>query len=607
VLLALPWLLFIWRVWSLQTGESAAAARNSLERSRDRESSVPPRRGSLRDRDGRLLAWDESGFDLLVDPRELGVVDWECTGCGRAAVTREEMPSSAAPVMPPRPGPPDACACAAPLARWRDRAPAARAVLAEHLGVDAVALEEELAALREAAWTRALAAAGAGRARHHRTLLLEELGRLRKLRADVPRAAALEVYVHNDLHRGIVVDAEPVRRVAPDLDASMAVLVGTTGPVHAEEVERLRAEGLSTARIYRMRIGRSGVERSRDEALRGTWGREVEVRDARGNVTERRVLEEVGHGRDIYLSVSTELTEAGRNALGSRHGGLIAMDLHSGEILALAGESPEGFHGAVTACRPGSVMKVLTALAALHAGKEPPDGSLFCRGRESRPIRCTHNHGAISLEEAISGSCNVYFWRAGVAAGADALSEMGRRLRIDRPYGIGVSLEGGGTDWSQEFPVGRPWKREHLANVGIGQGPIEMSPLHVAALYAAIANGGRPISPTLVRGEGDRPVASVLDAGHLRRIRTGLEATIVEGTARNRGLERHRAAGKTGTAQISAEDRSLHAWFAGYAPAENPRVVVVVVVHQQDGSGGDVAAPIAARFLDAWEKWGGAR
>ncbi|MHC4922938.1 MAG: penicillin-binding transpeptidase domain-containing protein [Planctomycetota bacterium] len=294
-------------------------------------------------------------------------------------------------------------------------------------------------------------------------------------------------------------------------------------------------------------------------------------------------------------------------ALAGRDGAVVAMDPRTGHVLALAGVPRNGSLPAVQGLVPGSVMKPFTALVAMDMDALPQPGQVFCKGRASRPIPCLQEHGHIGLEDALSGSCNAYFALAGIRSGVQGLRHWARVLNSSVPTSMGLDAEGGGTDWTiRTFRPRTPWNRTDLANLGVGQGPLLLSPVHVAGLYAAICNGGRPVTPSLVHGDGRLPGAAIVDGSALARIRKGLEGTVTHGTASGKGLETFLAAGKTGSAQLPGR-RGLNAWFAGYAPADDPRIVVVVVLTDQEGHGGSVAAPVAAEFLEGWRLWETAR
>ncbi len=606
------WFVFLGRVLLLQT-TGAGAARQAVEERRTATALLPPRRGAIRDAGGRLLARDDLGFELVADVRGLGAAAWECSSCGRTWVTHERDPGPGpddAEPLPPEP--PISCRCADPGARFEPVAGDAVESLAALAGEEPGTLRARIADIRRQGWRVARAQARARGDRWRRLTLADWVTRRRPVLRDVSRDMAMAVTLEPERFRGFAVEARSTRRVDPDLDPVTRLVLGSTGPATAEDERRLAAEGLTLPEMRALAVGRSGVERAFDGRLRGTFGRESAYRDLHGGLLERSTLDPVEDGEDLRLTCHADWNGAAERILGDRRGGLVAMDPRDGAILALAGTKgieEDGMMPAAAGWVPGSVLKLLTAAVGMEGDLAAEAGEVECRGRASLPIRCTHVHGRIGMRDAISGSCNVYFSRLGILIGVRPLEDWARILHIDRPARLGLPGEGGGTDWTQAVWKD-PWVRTDLANLGIGQGPVKVSPVQVGALYAAVANGGRPVTPHLVQGGGGPVEAQALSPGTVAVLRAGLEDTVRSGTATGAGLHEFRAAGKTGTAQAPpgpGGEKRLNAWFAGYAPAEDPRIVVVVVLLDQDLSGGEAAAPVVAEFLRFWRDSGGGR
>jgi peptidoglycan glycosyltransferase len=602
-------LLFLCRVFFLQTYE-AGEARRALEGRLTAEILLPPRRGSIVDADGAVLARDEVGYDLTADPFGLGAMEWECEGCGRVTRTYESDAGAGATTEAPGPAaPPSPCtsgACGG-RARWVPTYASDRLALAGLLGVPEEVFAAELDRARLLGWEEARKAATGRDERWRRQVLRDRLTRVRPLRKDVGREAAMEVFLNPERYPGLHAEARAHRARAEGLDGATLRILGTTGPLLKEDLderrEDLEREGLSGALLARIVFGRSGLERIFDRELRGDFGLERRERDIYGRSKSREVLEPARDGPDLRLTLSTRLQAAAEAALAGRKGGLLAMDPRTGAILALAGVGEDGEPlPAVAGLVPGSVVKALTALVAVENGLAPAAGEVECRGKDSKPISCEHEHGAPGLVVALGDSCNAYFAATGIRVGVRPMRDFARRLHLDEPYGIGIPLEGGGTEWSQRV-YRAPWTRTDMANLGIGQGKIVLSALQVGSLFCAIANGGRPVKPFLVEGRGAPAEAPAFLLETLAEVRAGLEATVRTGTASEAGLGRFRAAGKTGTAEVKKGTGTWNAWFAGYAPAEDPRVVVVVVLLDSPRSGGHAAAPVVAEFLAAFEEW----
>ncbi|MHC4922937.1 MAG: penicillin-binding protein 2 [Planctomycetota bacterium] len=297
--------VFLARVFFLQTFE-AHDSRVAVAESRKRSFLVPPGRGTLRDADGTLLAWDDLGFHLEAVPRDLGAREWECGQCGRISVTFEGDPG-AEDLSPLAAGRPVECRCGASGEEARPSEHLDRLGLAHFLGEDRESLRRLLDNVHARGWDVALAKAGPTQRRTRRHVLRDWTSRPRPVRRNVSREVAMEVYLNPQRYRGLRVTAERVRRHPEDLPDTLTAILGRTGPALAEDRERLLQQGIGDARIYRMVLGRSGLERSFDGRLRGSFGEEKVSRDLYGRVKGEEVLTPVHDGADIRLTLSMEL------------------------------------------------------------------------------------------------------------------------------------------------------------------------------------------------------------------------------------------------------------------------------------------------------------
>ena len=407
---------------------------------------------------------------------------------------------------------------------------------------------------------------------------------------------------------------------------------------------------------YRSRdlIGKEGVERVAERALRGVdGGDQVEV-DASGRRVRTLGTVPPWPGGNVFLTLDLDLQQAAEEALGERAGAVVAMDPWTGEVLAMASHpayDPNVFTGALTPEEwsrlsgpehpqqnratsahypPGSVFKVVTAAAALEAGVCDVHSRFRCTGALSLGDWTLHcwkreGHGDIDFMEGIAQSCNVMFATLGRRIGPEDLADMALRFGMGEPCGIDLPQEAAGL-----VPTPR-WKRNARSEVwypgdtcqmAIGQGDCLVTPLQVACAFAVVANGGDLVRPHVIariEGEATPPARAVRRSVGLRRetiaaLQAGLEAVVAPGgTAHGIATEQYRMAGKTGTAQAPAGEP--HAWFAGYAPAERPQLVIAVVV-EHGGAGSAVAAPIARHVFDTallppeerrpWERGGAA-
>jgi penicillin-binding protein 2 len=240
------------------------------------------------------------------------------------------------------------------------------------------------------------------------------------------------------------------------------------------------------------------------------------------------------------------------------------------------------------------------------------DGSVVLHGH---PFRCWQRsgHGSVGLERSLEVSCDVFYYLLGQRLGIESIATWLERFGFGQATGLGIGSESSGLvgtpEWSRRAR-GLPWFPGTTVSVSIGQGPVLATALQLARAYAALANGGRLVRPHMVSGApGAAPLDLDLDPALLRGVVAGLEAAIhgAEGTARR--LAALPVAGKTGTAQVvrlqegvkvEEMERRLrhHAWFVGWAPLDEPRWVVSVLV-EHGGGGGGVAAPVAGEVLRA--------
>jgi penicillin-binding protein 2 len=283
---------------------------------------------------------------------------------------------------------------------------------------------------------------------------------------------------------------------------------------------------------------------------------------------------------------------------------------------------------------PGSVFKILTSVALLESGLVDPDAMCHCRGYLDQPDRdrCLiyrHygvGHGDMNLESALCQSCNVYFFQAARTIGPEPIHDWAVRFGLGRPSGCGIPGERGGNVPSPDAE-GQAWYPGTTLQFAIGQASLTVTPLQVARMMAAVANDGVLVTPHFVSGPGNPahheshtgiqlagfesaetlwPAQRIpgLSADTLWRIRAGLRRVVEDprGTGKRIKLEQIALAGKTGTAEVGG-GLPDHAWFAGYAPADDPRVAFVIVL-EHGGSGGQVAGPVARRFVEAMLDYG---
>ncbi len=404
-------------------------------------------------------------------------------------------------------------------------------------------------------------------------------------------------------------------------------------------------------------IGKKGLEGLYEHYLRGDHGERVVVVDSRGQLIEEFDRLPAESGRDLELTLDLGLQQAAAELLEGRVGSIVALDPRQGEVLALvSAPSFDPNHFARRLRRdewrelldhpnhplqnralqntypPGSVFKIVMALAGLDRGLiDPVATTAYCRGYSTiynNRYRCwkASGHGTVNLREAPKGSCNVYFHQLGQKLGIDHIATYSKMFGLGSPTGIDLNGEKAGlvpdSRWSLEAR-GAPWYPGETISVATGQGPILVSPLQVAVLMAAVANGGHLVRPHLVRMDreaGRAPDATgrtdrlPLAAEHLSLVSAALHSVVNEprGTGNAAAISGLDIAGKTGTAQVIAQERRTdneslapenrdHAWFASFAPAGDPRLVVVVFV-ENGGAGSRAAAPLARTLYEQFFK-----
>ena len=456
------------------------------------------------------------------------------------------------------------------------------------------------------------------------------------------------------------------RRVYPKGEMA-AHVIGYLGKVQPEDLAddaALAADDL---------VGRAGVELQYNEWLHGTRGAMVERTDHGGRILSVHRQLEPGVGKDLILTLDPVLQHAAEALLDAalrrraveypqaRPGGgaIVVMHAHTG-ALAVAASAPRfppdaflaGSDGDIQrllddpagamvnrvcgmTLAPGSVFKVVTAAALLDWPEFAPDEPFFCQGYLKHPdeLRCAVfvrrgiGHGDVTLADALCVSCNVYFFHHAGRMGAERLVDWAARFGFGQPTGVDLPAEAAGilpTPASCETIAGQRWRVADTYATAIGQGSVTATPLQVARMMAAIANGGRRVTPHVLarvglaehanddaeaisdgrppdsarRQTAPQPVAD-LDDDILRYLADGLRRVVAdpEGTAyATIGHANIAIAGKTGTAETQP-GRPAHAWFAGYLPAENPHYVVVVAL-EHAGDAAAAAGPVVQRLAD---------
>ena len=436
---------------------------------------------------------------------------------------------------------------------------------------------------------------------------------------------------------GVMVQAG-YERVYPE-GAVAGLITGHVGGITSAELGAYLARGY----LRNEKIGRNNAERSFEHVLRGAHGSEILWRDHVGRTRMRRVDRPVQPGNTIRLTIDLELQRLADALLEGWDGVIVALDPRDGAVLAMAarpGYDPNHpmrgsqFNKVFQRSRPiggrhpgyppGSTFKIVTAAAGLIAGYSPDEGihcgGLITLGRARFPCHLRWGHGYETLSDALTHSCNVYFYTWGRRAGADRMIDTTRAFGFGAPTGFELAPPGQESPGHVARPGIDPIYPGSLLHLSIGQGELlTVSPIQVARAFAALCNGGVLLRPRIVHqirnGDGE-PIESVAGPHGSWRVgkaqpqgrlplsddqRQVIQDALLRVTHDAGGTGRHgrfnpdwRVAGKTGTAQTGRPESD--AWFVGYAPADEPEIVVVVLV-EQGGSGGEVASPLARQMF----------
>jgi penicillin-binding protein 2 len=393
-------------------------------------------------------------------------------------------------------------------------------------------------------------------------------------------------------------------------------------------------------------VGQAGLESQYNRDLRGRDGRRRVIVNSRGLEVAEADRELPVSGPGLTLTIDADLQGAMEAAFAGRQGSAVALDPETGEILAMASVpsyDPNQFSAGIEPrawsllatdpdtplmnrviqgqYAPGSIFKIVMAVAALEEGVVTPQTTAYCPGYLSiynTVFRCAKasGHGVVNMHEALRQSCNVYFFQLGVQLEIESIARWARRLGLGSPTGVDLPHEASGLipDGAWKLRTQRvPWYAGETVSVAIGQGAVTTTPLQLARLVAVIANGGRLVRPHLVKAVGGRaidpgpPVDLGLRPATLQAVADGLHAVVNEhGSGWRAQLPGLDICGKTGSAQVVSHARLTrsatteayqpHGLFVAFAPAKRPRIALAVVV-EHGGSGAEAAAPVARAVL----------
>src|SRR5713101_1467884 len=451
---------------------------------------------------------------------------------------------------------------------------------------------------------------------------------------------------------GVDIAIKPVRSyIYGALGAHLLGYVGAPDDVNKEEARKFT--------FYQGDVeGKSNIEKSMDEYLRGKPGVRYLRRNAKGVIDGVLHEDPPRQGANVFLMLDARIQSIAEEALRAiSRGAAVVVDPNNGNILAMVSvpsfdpntfipsikakdwkalqkdEADPLVNRAISALPPGSTFKLITSLAGLR--RNLANARFNCGGGVSYGdhfFQCWvaekhYTHGTLGLMDAIKVSCDSYFYQYGNAAGIQSIDAVGKMLGLGEESGLELTGEQAGNlpgpEWMQIHHPQERWSQAQTANVSIGQGYTLVSPLQLAMAYAAIANGGTCYYPRLVDKVLNQDGSPVLDEhgkpavsqtprmrSDLRRevspqdidlVRKGLWKVVNEdgGTGGRARLKDVVVAGKTGTAQATERGHEENvAWFACFAPFDHPKYVVVVMVQGASGQGGEGAGPIATRILE---------
>jgi penicillin-binding protein 2 len=444
---------------------------------------------------------------------------------------------------------------------------------------------------------------------------------------------------------GISVETEPMRYY-PD-STSFTHVMGYVWTPGDDDVKRFVKAGKPIPGF----VGKAGIERAYDSSLTGKPGAERVEIDRQRHEVRVESRDPAIPGDQLVLSLDARLQQFTNQLFKEKGfvGGAVAVDPRNGEVLCLVSsptfdqalfsggisdeewrqlndnpDKPQVDRAISGAYAPGSTFKIVTTVASALAGKFNPRTVYDCPGgfyRHGVHLKCLGVHGGLSFEEAFAKSCNTYFCNLGVAAGETAMREAAVDMGLGRRTGIeiGGSSESPGVvptlKWLRlvSHKQNPPWYLGDTANLSVGQGYMATTPLQMANVVAMVANHGVSYKPHLVRlvrgpdGRGDErriepEVAHKIDLPKpfWEELQRALVGVVENGTARSARIPGLTWGGKTGSAEHGHEVKT-HAWFVGFAPAEDPKIAICVLV-ESAGHGGDIAAPVAKEIVQRYMK-----
>lgn len=444
-----------------------------------------------------------------------------------------------------------------------------------------------------------------------------------------------------DSHRDFFPEMEVIhaqRRLYPQ-NGFAAHVIGYTGEVSEDELNMAEFAKYNPGDV----IGKFGIERQYNDILMGVDGQRQVVVDNRGQERDVLGIKEAVPGKNLQLTIDLDLQAVAELAMEGRKGAVVALDPRTGEVLAMVSRpafDPNKFavrirssdwreiadnpdkpllNRAIQAqLAPGSTFKPIVALAALETGAVDTSWSVRCPGGATfygRYFKChlKGGHGSVALHKGLAASCDVYFYNLGNKLGIDNIARYSHEAGLGPKSGIDLPHETDGVVPSTQWKLRnfrQKWYAGETISVAIGQGALTLSPLQLARAIGGIAVGGEWHVPHLSKelSAKEKPHVAKLDPANVQAVIDGMYAVVNEGgTGVRARLPNVEVCGKTGTAQLASNqflkgnmrrDMRDNAWFVGFAPRQNPEIVVAALF--EHGEHGNLAAPIVRDVLKAY-------
>jgi penicillin-binding protein 2 len=447
------------------------------------------------------------------------------------------------------------------------------------------------------------------------------------------------VAAHLDFFPELVLIQTP-RRLYPK-NGMMAHVIGYTGEISEDELDLPDFAKYNQGDV----VGKFGIEKQYNDTLMGVDGQRQVVVDNRGTVRQTLAIKKAVEGKDLQLTIDLDVQTVAELAMQGKNGSVVALDPRSGEVLAMVSrptfdpnkfavrikskdwkeilDNPEHpmLNRAIQAeLAPGSTFKPIVALAGLSTGTVDDKWTTHCSGGVALYGRYQHcwvspkGHGTLSMHNGIVHSCDVFFYTLGSKLGIDNLSFYGDLVGFGQTTGIDLPHERSGLMPSEKWKLRyyrTKWYAGETPSVAIGQGALTVTPLQLARAIGGIAVGGKWYQPHMVKKPLDQVKMAewALNPEHVKTVVDGMYGVVNEGggTGVRAALPHIEVCGKTGTSQLASndyvkpagggEDMRDNAWFVGFAPRDNPEIVVVTLF--EHGGHGQFAAAIVRDVLKA--------